>query len=141
MISGAARRQHPSRMAAADRRRCGGSRRRHSPLVVLARVDDSFGTIGPWTGLAFYAAKDVPCRPLVVGEHFGGTRYRLLQFPLRRELERDRRVGHLHRDRRGGGAIGLLAAVHLTLRGLGLTAQVGRARSRSEHDENAARRS
>jgi hypothetical protein len=51
-------------------------------LVVLARVDDSFGTIGPWTGLAFYTAKDVLCPPLVDGEHFGGTRYMPLQFLL-----------------------------------------------------------
>ncbi len=51
-------------------------------LVALARIDDSFGTIGPWTGLAFYAANGVFYPPLFDGEHFAGTRYLPLQFLL-----------------------------------------------------------
>ena len=51
-------------------------------LVTVARIDDSFGTDGPWTGLSLYAAGGTYYPPLFDGQHFGGTRYMPLQFVL-----------------------------------------------------------
>lgn len=51
-------------------------------LIAFARVDDTFGTVGPWSGLASYAAHGTLYPPLFDGENFGGTRYMPLQFLL-----------------------------------------------------------
>jgi hypothetical protein len=51
-------------------------------LIVVARIDDSFGTVGPWTGLSLYASNGVYYPRLFDGQHFGGTRYMPLQFLL-----------------------------------------------------------
>jgi len=51
-------------------------------LVTVARIDDSFGTVGPWTGLSLYAANGDYYPPLFDAQHFGGTRYMPLQFML-----------------------------------------------------------
>jgi hypothetical protein len=51
-------------------------------LIAFARVDDSYGTVGPWSGLASYTAHGTLYTPLFDGQSFGGTRYMPLQFLL-----------------------------------------------------------
>src|SRR5438034_11118599 len=51
-------------------------------LIAFARVDDTYGTVGPWTGLASYTVHGTLYPPLFDGESFGGTRYMPLQFLL-----------------------------------------------------------
>jgi hypothetical protein len=51
-------------------------------MIAVARVDDSYGTVGPWTGLSFYANHGTLYPPLFDGASFGGTRYLPLQFLL-----------------------------------------------------------
>ncbi len=51
-------------------------------LIAFARIDDTYGTLGPWTGLASSAAHGTLYPPLFDGDAFGGTRYMPLQFLL-----------------------------------------------------------